>query len=204
MKFHYALSLAFLSSLAVSACVSSSTDVTPSRPEIKLAPKGKTFTEWNEFILDSGDVVNLVVEELPQVNGVQKISPSGLLALPVIGTVRAKGLTEVQLREAIHLKVRPHVKIPRVSVSLVQMNSYVVYFEGKVAKPGTVKLETRTTLGQGIALVGGVKGEGLTKVTVVRDTADGTRKRFESPIEGLKNGLMDNYVLERGDLIILD
>lgn len=188
---------------ALSGCTSSPTPAAAVRPEISAAPKGKTFTDWGEFILDAGDVVNLIVEEIPQMNGIQKISPSGSISLPVVGMVRAKGLTEAQLRESIYLKVRPHVKVPRVSLNVVQMNSYVVYFEGKIAKPGSLKLESRTTMQQAISMAGGLK-EGVVRISIVREAADGTRKRFESSVKGMKDGVLDNFILERGDLIVLD
>lgn len=186
------------------ACATSPQPAAAARPELTIAPKGKTFTDWGEFTLESGDVVNILVEEMPALNGIQKISPSGVISLPVIGMVRAKGLTESQLRESVYLKVRPHVKVPRVALNVVQMNSYLVSFEGKINKPGTLKLESRTTLQQGIAMAGGLKGDGISRLTVVRDTADGTRKRFESSLKSLKDGVLDNFVLERGDLVIVD
>ncbi len=178
--------------------------------DLSLAPKGKTFTEWGEYIIDAGDGVNVIVEEMPKFDGVQRVSPSGYISFPVIGMVRAKGLTEIQLRESMVLKLKPHVKVPRVSTSVVQMNSYVVYFEGKIAKPGTYKLDSRTTIQQGIALAGGLKtrdkDDEASRIIVVRDTPEGVRKRFETSTKGLREGLpiLDNFVLERGDLVIVD
>lgn len=193
------LALAFLN-----ACAHAPVPV--AKLDLSSAPKGKTFTDWGEYIIDAGDVVNVIVEEMPKLDGPQKVSPSGNISLPVIGMVRAKGLTEVQLRESMILKLKPHTKVPRVSVNVVQMNSYVVYFEGKIAKPGTYKLDSRTTIQQGIALAGGLKGEESTRIMVVRDTPEGVRKRFETSVKGLKEGqvTLDNFVLERGDLIIVD
>ena len=188
------------------ACAHAPVPVT--KPDLSSAPKGKTFTDWGEYIIDAGDVVSVIVEEMPKLDGPQKVSPSGYISLPTLGMVRAKGLTEIQLRESMILKLKPHVKVPRVSTSVVQMNSYVVYFEGKIAKPGTYKLDSRTTLQQGLALAGGLKGEDreLSRIIVVRDTPEGVRKRFETSVKGLKDGqaTLDNFGLERGDLIIVD
>ncbi|RZA19593.1 MAG: hypothetical protein EOP10_19405 [Proteobacteria bacterium] len=188
----------------IAACASTPPPQAPSRPELNGAPKGKTYTDWGEFVLDAGDVVNILVEEQPTMNGIQKISPSGSIVLPVIGMIRARGLTETQLRESIYLKVKPHVKIPRVSLNVVQMNSYVVFFEGKVGKPGSFKLESRTSMQQGIVMAGGLKSDDVSRITMVRMLPDGSRKRFESSVKGLKEGFMDNFLLERGDVIIVD
>ena len=191
--------------LFLNAC-SHTTPSPAAKLDLSSASKGKTFTDWGEYIIDAGDVVNIIVEELPKLNGIQKVSPSGYISLPTLGMVRAKGLTEMQLRESMILKLKPHTKIPRVSIIVAQMNSYVVYFEGKISKPGTYKLESRITIQQGIALAGGLKGEQLSRIIVVRDTAEGVRKRFETDVKGLRDGLpmLDNFVLERGDLIIVD
>lgn len=174
--------------------------------DIAAAPRGKTYTEWGEYIIDSNDMINIQIQDQPAMSSQQRVSPSGFLAFPTIGMVRARGMTEVALRESLVLKLRPHVKIPRVSVSVIQMNSFTIYFEGRVSKPGTYKLESRTTLQQGLALAGGITGDSDGRIILVRDTPEGVRKRFETSLAKLRSGLpvLDNLLLERGDLIIVE
>lgn len=174
--------------------------------DISAAPRGKTYTEWGEYIIDSNDMLSIQVQDQPAMSGTQRVSPSGFLAFPTIGMVRARGLTEAALREALVLKVKPYSKIPRVSVSVTQMNSFTIYFEGRVARPGTYKLESRTTLQQGLALAGGLTGAGEGRIIIVRDTPEGVRKRFSTSLSKLRSGLpvLDNLLLERGDLIIVE
>ncbi len=175
-------------------------------PDLSAAPKSKTFTEWGEYLIDANDVVAITVQNKSDLNGVYRVSPSGNISLPVAGVVRAKGLTESQLRESIVLKMRPQVSSPRVAVSVSQLNSYVVYFSGRVQRPGTYRLETKTTLLQGLALAGGVAADTVSRVVIVRETADGSKKRFETTYSKVREGeaLLDNFILERGDLVLID
>ncbi|MBC7531014.1 MAG: polysaccharide biosynthesis/export family protein [Oligoflexus sp.] len=86
----------------LNACAHATVPV--AKPDLSSAPKGKTFTDWGEYIIDAGDVVSVIVEETPKLDGPQKVSPSGYISLPILGMVHAKGLTEIQLRESMILK----------------------------------------------------------------------------------------------------
>lgn len=178
----------------------------PTTLDIHLAPKGKTYSEQGEYLIDTGDVVNIATENKKEVNGTFKVTSTGMIALPLIGIVRAKGLTESQLRDSLILKLRPLVPAPRVTLSLVQTNSYVVYVTGQVQKPGSYKLEARTSLLQGLALAGGLRGDTASRVIVIREAADGSKKRFETSYAHVRDGhdSIDNFVLERGDILLIE
>ncbi len=174
--------------------------------DLTSAPKGKSFTDLGEYVIDSNDVLNVTVEGKPEINGIYRVSPTGIISVPVTGPMRAKGLTEAQLRDTFVLKLRPLIKTPRVTVSVVQANSNVVYFTGKVQKPGTYRLEARMTLLQGLALAGGVRGDDVQRVIVIREAADGTKKRYETSYAKVKEGQgsLDNFLLDRGDLVLIE
>lgn len=178
----------------------------PLAPDISTAPRSKTFTDWGEYLIDANDLVSVNCQNKNEVSGIYRVSPSGNITLPLGGVVRAKGLTESQLRDSIVLKLRPHLSSPRVVVSLSQLNSYVVYFTGRVQRPGTYRLESKTTLLQGLALAGGVASDSVNRVVIIRDSADGSKKRYETSYSKVRDGeaLLDNFILERGDLVLLD
>lgn len=190
--------------ILLEACQSKTT--LPTGPDLSAAPRSKTFTEWGEYLIDANDVVSIICQNKNEVSGSYRVSPSGNISLPLGGVVRAKGLTESQLKDSIVLKLRPHVSSPRVVVSVSQLNSYVVYFTGRVQRPGTYRLESKTTLLQGLALAGGVASETANRVVIIRDTPDGSKKRFETSYTKVRDGeaLLDNFFLERGDLVLID
>lgn len=178
----------------------------PTGLDLNLAPKGKTFTEQGEYLIDSNDVVSIQVDKPKDITGIYKVAPNGTISLPQVGLLRVKGLTENQLRESLVFKLRPASPMARVTISLTQANSFVVYFSGKVVKPGSYKLETRTSLLQGIAMAGGPLANQATRVIIVREGSDGIKKRFETTYAKVRDGQgsLDNFLLERGDLVMID
>ena len=202
--------LVLIASISLSACrhasAPSQTLSAPLSADLGAAPKGKSFTDLGEYVIDSSDVVAITVEGKPEMNSIYRVSPTGVIAVPVLGPMRAKGLTEAQLRDNLVLKLRPLIKTPRVNVSVAQANSNVVYFTGKVQKPGTYRLEARTTLLQGLAIAGGVRGDDVQRVIVIREAADGSKKRYETSYLKVREGQgsLDNFLLDRGDLILIE
>ncbi len=176
--------------------------------DLSSAPKGKTYNDYGDYLIDVNDLLNIHVQGsgTKDMTGPYRVSPSGYISLPTAGMVRAKGLSEMQLRDSITIKLRPHVTGPRVSVAVAEANSYVVFFSGRVQKPGTFHLDGRTTLLQGLSLAGGWSDGDATRVIIVRETPEGVKKRFESGLENVRKGnaFVDNFWLERGDLVIIE
>lgn len=176
--------------------------------DLSSAPKGKTYNDYGDYLIDVNDLLNIHVQGTgtKDMTGPYRVSPSGYISLPIAGMVRAKGLSEMQLRDSITIKLRPHVTGPRVSVAVAEANSYVVFFTGRVQKPGTFHLDGRTTLLQGLSLAGGWSDNDATRIIIVRETPEGVKKRFESGLENVRRGnaFVDNFWLERGDLVIIE
>ncbi len=186
-------------------CKTGSPSSVPSQ-DLSTAPKGKTYNDYGDYLIDVNDLLNIHVPGIKDITNQYRVSPSGYISLPTAGMVRAKGLSEMQLRDSIMIKLRPHITGPRVSVAVAEANSYVVYFSGLVQKPGTFHLSSRTTLLQGLTLAGGWADQKGSRIIVVREAPDGVKKRFESALENLRKGsaLVDNFWLERGDLVIIE
>jgi polysaccharide export outer membrane protein len=174
--------------------------------DLSAAPRGRTFNDWGDYVMDSGDLLQILVQNKNEVSGTYRVSPSGNISVPLVGMLRAKGLTEMQLRESLIIKLRPHLPGPRVGVPVTQTNSYTVYFAGRVQKPGTYRLENKTTLLQGLSLAGGIDLPDASRLILVREGSDGTKKRYEAPFALVRSGQaqLDNFVLERGDLIMIE
>jgi polysaccharide export outer membrane protein len=177
-----------------------------SSQDLSSAPKGKTYNDYGDYLIDVNDQLNIHVQGTKDISGSYRVSPSGYISLPMAGMVRAKGLSELSLRDSIMIKLRPHLTGPRVSVAVAEANSYVVFFSGQVQKPGTFLLASRTTLLQGLSLAGGWSDQKASRVIVVRETPEGVKKRFESALDGIRSGntYVDNFWLERGDLVIIE
>jgi hypothetical protein len=69
-------------------------------------------------------------------NLVARVSPSGTIELPLVGVVRAQGLTEEQLGALIRERLTRYVRNPQVRVFTQEYRSREVGVFGAVTKPG--------------------------------------------------------------------
>jgi polysaccharide export outer membrane protein len=98
-----------------------------------------------------------------------KVTPSGKIYLPGLGSVLAHGLTLEELKEEVD--ARYEATIPGVAVTpvLTQRAPRFVYVLGEVGQPGQFTLQGPTTLMGALAMAGGWKqGANLRQVVVFR------------------------------------
>jgi polysaccharide export outer membrane protein len=129
----------------------------------------------------------------------------GMISIPLVDDVKAAGMTPLQLKEYLLAKFREYVETPDVTVIVQEANSYKVYVQGEVKKPGVYKLRSETSL---IQLI--VMAEGFTdwadrkKITIIRKEGgkeSRIRANYKKIIEG-DEGAKD-IILKSGDIVII-
>ncbi len=85
-----------------------------------------------------------------------QIDASGYIRLPMLGRVKAAGLTPAQLESAIAERLKAYVLEPEVSVSVTQFRSQPVSVLGAVRAPGVYQLQGRKTLVEVLSMAGGL------------------------------------------------
>jgi polysaccharide export outer membrane protein len=96
------------------------------------------------------------------------IGTNGYISLPLVGRVRASGLTVEQLETEIMSGLKPYMQDPQVSVSIVEFRSQPVSVLGAVANSGVVQLRGRKTLFEVISEAGGLKNEAGNIIKITR------------------------------------
>lgn len=174
--------------------------------DIRLAPAGSTFSSTGDYIIDTGDLIEVYVHNHPEYSGRYRVDGAGFITIHRIGLVRAKGRSSQLLTTALSIKLRPFIKHPRVASSVVDTASYKVVFSGNVRRPGIIKLDGRTTLLEGLAIAGGVINPNHAKVILIRQDAKGVKRRFITSYYELMKGspVLDNLSLERGDIVYIN
>ena len=174
--------------------------------DISKAPRGETFSSENgAYIFSFDDVVEVYTHRFPGFSGSFVINKSGYIQIPKVGPVYAKNRSAEFLKSAIRIKLKPHIKYPKVEVSTGTLHSYKVTISGAVRYPKEYQFDKQTTLLEGISRAGGAL-EDVDRVILIRSGKDGKRTRYTAKISALVKGErgLDNFLLERGDLIILD
>jgi polysaccharide export outer membrane protein len=171
--------------------------------DLSLAMAGTTFNRVGDYVISAGDQVSVKVFDQDNLTGTYVVSPTGILTFPLIGFVPAAGQTSLQLTDRLQKALKPYVKIPIVTVSVIGRDSYQVFFSGEVTKPGAVTLQSRTTLLQGLSMAGGLTRFASGRVVLLRQDPGGNIRRYATTYYRLLVGRdgVDRVSLERGDII---
>ncbi|MCH3162069.1 polysaccharide biosynthesis/export family protein, partial [Listeria monocytogenes] len=76
-----------------------------------------------------------------------QVDASGRIAMPLIGTVDARGKTATELADAIEAALRGrYIRNPDVTVNIKSSVSQVVTIDGQVVEPGLYPVTNQMTL----------------------------------------------------------
>lgn len=181
------------------------------KPNSKKAKfiKAEDFTEdeWalENYLIDMGDILEISVWQVEELQREVVVRPDGKLSFPLIGDVSASGKTIEQLRQDIVEKIRLYIKVPQVSINILEFGGKKAVLIGDVGNEGVIRFNTPTRVMEAIALAGGFDRlkANLDKVFIIRDVHE------EQPIvimvnanNLLKNGCVrENILVRSGDII---
>lgn len=107
-----------------------------------------------DYQLGSGDKVRVTVFGEPSLSGEFYVTGSGKLSLPLVGEVKAEGLSVRQFQDTVETALRDgYLKEPRVSVEVLNFRPF--YILGEVTKPGTYPYTSGLTVQNAVATAGG-------------------------------------------------
>jgi len=137
-------------------------------------------------------------------SGVYRVSSDGMINFPLVGKVKADGLSSTGLADLLTARLKDgFLKDPQVSVFVKEYNSKKVFVFGEVQKPGTFPYEDDMTIIQAITIAGGfTKTAAKNKVAVTR-LEDGTEKRVFLSVEEIGRGKEKNFFMKPGDIVFV-
>jgi polysaccharide export outer membrane protein len=146
-----------------------------------------------------GDVVDIGVIGRTEFNTRARISTEGTIVLPLLGKVKAVGLTTSELAQQTQdaLAKGGFYSNPVVRVEVTGVASRYATVLGNVAAPGLMPLDRTYHLSDVIAKVGAHAGEGASYVVLTR--ADGSSKKYS--MEELATGGGSDPLVMAGDKI---
>lgn len=108
-----------------------------------------------DYRLDSGDVLEIQVFGIADFQRHVAVNVDGDVSVPIIGEVRARGLSLAELRKAMAAKLAESgtIRSPDVTIQLVEHRPF--YISGDVAKPGGYPYRPDMTVRIAVALAGG-------------------------------------------------
>ncbi len=158
-----------------------------------------------EYRIGPEDVLEIVVWKNADLSKTVSVRPDGMITLPLIGELRAGGLTADDVRTEIKSRLERYKETPEVSVTVADIRSYNLFVLGEVRTPGRYQVKTSTTLLQALALAGGFTEFADTNgiVVVRRDMREAVSKEQRIRVRYKDLVQRGDVALSPGDTVIV-
>ena len=132
-----------------------------------------------EYVLGPGDQISLHVADVEEMSDKPvRISPSGYLDLPLLGEVKAAGLTAAELKQDLSNRLAKYVIKPEISLNITDYQSRPVSVLGSVNHAGVYQLQGPKHLLEVLSLAGGPAVDAGSTVIITRPLSSG---KIEAP-----------------------
>src|SRR5258706_2552722 len=146
----------------------------------QIVPVAATF-EDGPYTLDSGDKLRIVVFGQDTLSNNYTVDAQGVVSLPLVGAVEARGLTTSQLGSAIAGRLRSgYVRDPSVAVEIDTYRPFFVL--GEVTFPGQYPYVPNMTVENAIAIAGGFTPRAAKDQVTISRKVHGAPSRFVLPL----------------------
>jgi polysaccharide biosynthesis/export protein len=168
-----------------------------------------------DYVIGPQDVLTIQVFDQADLGGKYSVEADGTFSFPLIGRVRAGGLTLRAFEAELKTKLADgYFRNPQVSVAIEQYRSQRVFVMGEVRQPGPVPLTGGMTLIEALARAGSTTVTASGEVAIVRARGDvqgpllpdqnSGSQVFRANIRDLEAGaLSQNLELRDGDTIFV-
>jgi polysaccharide biosynthesis/export protein len=169
--------------------------------------KSEPDPRTQDYVLGPSDTVKINVWKNSELSTDAIVRPDGTITMPLIGDVRAVGLTTRQLRDEIIKRLGTYLKSEEtpVTVALTAVNSYRFTISGNVEHGGAFSPKYYVTVSDAIAMAGGLnKFANGDKIAIIR-SAGGKQRRIPIAYSVLQTGARPemDLVLLSGDTVMV-
>ena len=165
-----------------------------------------------DYTIGPQDVLTIQVFDQQDLGGKYAVEADGTFSFPLIGRVKAAGLTLRAFEDELKKKLADgYFKNPQVTVAVEQYRSQRIFVMGEVRQPGPVPLTGGMTLIEALSRAGSTMPSASGEVSVVRPpqgakpgAAIGGAEILRATIRDLESGaLRQNVELRDGDQIFV-
>jgi polysaccharide export outer membrane protein len=143
------------------------------------------------YLLDAGDRLRITVFGQDGLTNSYAVDAAGMITMPLVGSLAARGLTTAQLSHALSQRLKQgYIRQPKVAIEVEAYRPFFIH--GEVANPGQYAYLANLTVENAIAIAGGFGPRAnRSKVTLSR-TINGQNTRATVPL---------SYPLRPGDTL---
>ena len=157
----------------------------------ELGPPQMVDAEDGPYLLDTGDKLRIFIYGHPNLSRLYTVDHQGMVSVPLIGDVPARGRTSRGLGRAIAARLgAQYVKEPQVTVDIAQNRPFFIL--GEVRNAGQYPYVSGMTVQEAVAIAGGYGDRASERRVQIT-------RRFNGIIE--KMDVPPDYVVQPGDTL---
>lgn len=150
------------------------------------------------------DTIQVDVFNVPDLSREMQVDASGRIAMPLAGTIDARGKTAEELGRSIENALRArYVRNPEVTVNIKSSVSQVVTIDGQVVEPGLYPVTNQMTLLRVIASAKGLTEFARAEDVVILRTVGDKRMAGLYNVSEIRRGAYDDPPVYANDVIVV-
>ncbi|HEV7291538.1 MAG TPA: polysaccharide biosynthesis/export family protein [Devosia sp.] len=197
--------------LAATACgspepIQSTGSLTVVRDSSVLPPPGRgdLVAADRPALIGPLDTIEVSVFGISDLDREMQVDASGRIAMPLAGTIDARGKTAEELANTIATALKAHyVRNPQVTVNIKSSVSQVVTIDGSVVEPGLYPVTNQMTLMNVVASAKGLTEFARQEDIVILRTVGSKRMAGLYNIAAIRRGAYDDPPVYANDVIIV-
>lgn len=159
-----------------------------------------------DYKIGVDDVLTVNVWHEPDLSRNITVRPDGKISLPLVGEIKASGMTPPQLQTELRTDLAQFIKDPELTVIVAEIRSRRVNVIGEVIHPGTFAITQQMGVLDAIAEAGGLKEFAKQKqIYVLRETSAGKRVHldydYRDVLKGKNNA--EDILLQPNDTVVV-
>jgi len=159
--------------------------------------------DFTSYTIGVGDTLGITVYRNSDINCSSQVDTMGNISIPLVGVLKAAGLTPYQLQDKIIENLKKYITKPQITVTVSTYQSQKVTMIGEVNSPGLLNIEKPKPISSLISLAGGfTENANKENVYIVRKTPNGSQQitvNMKKVLEGVD--VKQNILIQKNDTI---
>ncbi len=190
----------------------------PQVPEIAPSQQGQSANKPNDdrklpaagpgepvnsssYKIGAADVLGIHVWNEAEFSGPAIVHEDGMFTLPLVGDLKAGGMTPIQVEEEVTKALGKYVRQPLVTVTVQQVGSKQYFMDGLINKPGEYPLVVPTTILEAVSKAGGIQAFANGKKIYVLRGSTRIPFNYKDVLRG--KHMEQNIKLQPGDHVVV-
>lgn len=156
------------------------------------------------YKIGPSDLLEIKVFQADELSRQVRVSKNGGITLPLLGSVRVSGLTQVELENRLATLLGQNLlRDPQVSVFIKEFTAQRFTVEGEVKNQGVFPMSGDVTILQAIAMAGGVGELASVEDVILFRKINNVTRDYMIDLNAIRSGQASDPILRNDDRIVI-